>query len=212
MWISVKEHIIEEREFNLLTQNCSSGKVLLQLIRRDVQASFFLFPKKVTELICTDTGKHIKKSDWTTEIKETAEEMRRNLKVPTWGYWSFATITLTILLAVSIGFYSEIKSTAAYQDSFMAKNRQEQKIILQQLGEGDLIATMKKVYQIKTINTNYVVLIESENPRPENYTEVLTNEAYPNTSFTDHQIEIPKSVFVNGMISNTDMILNVLDN
>ncbi len=212
MWISVKEYVIEERKFNLLTKNCSSGKVLLQLKRRDVKASFFLFPKKVTELICIDTGKRIKKSDWTTEIKETAEELKKNLKVPTWGYWSFGIIALSVLLAVPIGFYSEIKSNEVYQESFMAKSNQEKKIVLEKLDTGDLIATMNKVYKIQAVDAKSIVLLESRNPAPESFTEGLTNEAFPQTSFTNTQLEVPKTVFLNGMISNSDMILNVLDN
>ncbi len=212
MWISVKEYVIEEHKFNLLTKNCSSGKVLLQLKRRDVKASFFLFPKKVTELICIDTGKRIKKSDWTTEIKETAEELKKNLKVPTWGYWSFGIIALSVLLAVPIGFYSEIKSNEVYQESFMAKSNQEKKIALEKLDTGDLIATMSKVYKIQAVDAKFIVLLESRNPAPESFTEGLTNEAYPKKSFTDTQLEVPKTVFFNGMISNSDIILNVLDN
>lgn len=212
MWISVKEHIIEEREFSLLTQNCSSGRVTLQFIRRDTKVSFLLLPKKVTELICCDTGKRIRRSDWTTEIKETAEEMKSSLKVPHWGYWSIGVIALTILLAVSIGFYSEIKSSDAYQDSFMAQNDQQKKIILQKLDVGDLISTMKKVYKIQAVNDKNVILVESKNPIPEHFTEGLTNEAYPKTSFTNNKLEVPNAVFINGMISSTDMILNILDN
>ena len=212
MWISVKEQIVEEREFKLLTGDCSSGNVALQLIRRDVRVSFFLIPKKITELICLDTGKRIKKSDWTTEIRETAEEMKSSLKVPTWGYWSLGITVLIVLLAVPFGFYSEIKSNQAYQKSFMAQNDQQKRIILEKLDAGDLIATMKKVYKILAVDNNSITLVESKNSIPESFTEKLTNEAYPETSFTDTQLEIPKSMFVNGMISNTDMILNVLNN
>ncbi len=212
MWLSFKEQIIEEREFKLLTGDCSSGSVILQLIRRDARVSFFLFPKKVTQLICQDTGKRIKTTYWTTEIKETAEEMKRNLKVPTWGYWSFGAIAFTVLLAVPIGFYSEIKSNTAYQESFMAQNDQQKKIILEKLDSGDLIATMKKVYKIQAVNHKDLILLESKNPIPEHFTEGLTNEAYPKTSFTNIKLVVPKAVFVNGMISNSDMILNVLDN
>ncbi len=212
MWISIREQIIEEHEFKLLTNSCSSGKVMLQLIRRDVRVSFFIFPKKVTQLICTDTGKRIKKSDWTTEIKETAEELKRSLKVPTWGYWSFSVIALTVLLAVPIGFYAEIKNNEVYQESFMAQNDQQKKIILQQLDTGDLVVTTKKVYKIKTVDDKNVILQESKNPIPKSFTEDLTYEAYPETSFTEPEIKIAKTEFVKGMISNTNIILNVLDN
>ncbi len=212
MWISVKEQIVEERKFELHTSNCTSGEVILQLLRRDVRVSFFLFPKKITQLVCSGTGKKIKKIHWSAQIKKTAEELKRELKVPTWGYWSSGIIALTVLLAVPIGFYSEIKTNQAYQESFMAQNDQQKKAILQKLDTGDLIVTMNKVYKIQTVDPENVVLLESKNPVPESFTEGLTNKAYPKTSFTNIQLEVSKTVFMSGMISNSDMILNVLDN
>ncbi|WP_281989781.1 hypothetical protein [Aquimarina aggregata] len=213
MWISVKEHIVDEEVFELKTNNCKSGKVILQLIRRDVRVSFFLFPKKVTQVICHDTGKKIKKAFWNTTIETTAEEMRKKLKVPMWGYWSLGTIALALLLAVSIGFYSEINSNADYQKSFMAQNNKQKELILQKLAIGDLVSTMNKVYKIQSIDDENPVLIESKNPVNEgNFSNGLTNEAYPESSFTGSKLKISRSKFITGIISNTDMILNVLDN
>ncbi len=212
MWISFKQHLVEEREFKLLTKNCSSGSVILQLIRHDARVSFFLFPKKITKLICKDTGKPIKKSYWTTEIKETAEELKKNLNVPMWGYWSFGIIALAVVLTVSIGFYSEIQSNESYQDSFMAQNDQEKRVILEKLNAGDLIATMKKVYKIEVVDDKKVILVESKNPIPESLIGGLNTEAYPKISFTGPKVEVSKSVFMNGLITNSEMIVDILDN
>ncbi|TSE04143.1 hypothetical protein [Aquimarina algiphila] len=213
MWISVKENLIEERFFELKTGNCSSGNVVLQLIRRDTRISFFLFPKKITNLICQDTGKRVKKSQWSTEIVKTAEEMKRNLKVPSWGYWSFGIIALTILLAVPIGFYLEVKDSIGATRSFMTENNQQKKFILQTLDIGDLVATSDKVYIISEMTDKHVKLIESEIPaKPENYTEGLSNEEYPAASFTGEEIQVLRIIFVTARVSNTDQILNILDN
>ncbi|MBP2831150.1 hypothetical protein J8281_03025 [Aquimarina sp. U1-2] len=212
MWIYIREQLIEERDFTLLNGNCNSGKVVLQLIRKDVQALFFMFPSKVTQLVCADTGKRIKKSNWTTEIKETAAEMKRNLKVPTWGYWTAAIVTLLIFIAIPIGIYSGIKSGKAHEASFMSKNKQQQKMILQQLEQGDLVASTEKVYLIKTISDKEVILVESKNKMPENFTEPLTNEAYPMNSFVAKPTAVLKSKFSKGMLSNYEVIVNVLDN
>jgi len=103
MWISVKEYVIEKREFHLETEACQSGKVSLELRRKDIKAIFFLFPKKTVQLICKDTGENINKSQWSPEIKAAALGMKSNYTTPTWGYWSFGFMVLSILVIVIIG-------------------------------------------------------------------------------------------------------------
>ncbi|GAA4276062.1 hypothetical protein [Aquimarina mytili] len=69
---------------------------------------------------------------------------------------------------------------------------------------------MSRVYKIHAIDDKNVILIGRKNPaKPENYTEGLTNEEHPKDSFTGTKLKILKSVFVTGMISNSDMILSV---
>ena len=213
MWVSVKEYIVEERNFSLKSGNCQSGKVILQLIRRDVRASFFLFPKKVTRAICKDTGKKIKKSQWSPEIIAASAGMKANLKVPVWGFWIFGIIALIVFLGVPIGFYLSVKDTIRTDDSFISKNVQERKFILQDLEEGDLVATSEKVYIISKIDDNYVTLIESENPvQLNNQIEKLTNKQYPKESFTGNEIKVHRLIFISSRTDNKTSIINVLDN
>ncbi|SHJ48464.1 hypothetical protein [Aquimarina spongiae] len=212
MFISVTEYIVEERRFQLDSNNCVSNDVFLQLMRRDVRVLFFLFPKKVTQLICKDTGKKIKKSLWSPEIKAAALGMKSNHNIPMWGYYSFGVIALAILIGVPIGFINELKATKQYQESFMGQSAEKKKQILQKLNTDDLIATTKNVYIIKTIDAKKVTLVSSKNSDRNNIYEELTNEAYPKNSFSGEEVSVPISKFTNCIISNTELIVNTLDN
>lgn len=214
MWISVRETFIEERELTLLNnRKCPSGKVLLRLIRRDVRASFFLFPKKVIEVVCPDTNKKIKKSQWSPEIKRKAKAMKANLTVPTWGYWSIGLITLVLLLAIPIGFLMEIKDAEKAQDLFISQNALRQKEILKMLSPGDLVATQNDVYKISSTDTQNVILIKSSIPgNIKNSLNGLSSDAYPDSSFKGNPITVTKSLFLSSRISQSDMIVAILDN
>lgn len=214
MWISVRETFIEDRELIFLNnQKCPSGKVLLRLMRRDVRASFFLFPVKVIEVVCLDTNKKIKKSQWSPEIKSKAKAMKANLTVPTWGYWSAGLITLVLLLAIPIGFLMEVKDSEKAQDLFIYQNALRQKEILKTLSTTDLVATQNAVYKISSVDNQNVLLVESSIPgNPQNSFNGLSNKAYPNSSFKGNPITVTKSLFLSSRISPNDMIVAVLDN
>jgi len=212
MFISVKEYIVEERNFKLGKDICPSGEVQLQLMRRDIRFVFFLFPKKVTQLICLDTGKKIKRSQWNSKIKAAALGMKSNHSVPMWGYYSFSVLALAVFIGIPIGFMNELNDTKQYQQSFMGQNIAKKKQLLQNLNVDDLVATMNNVYIIKNKDTENIFLKASKNPVTENSFEDLTNETYPKTSFIRKDLSVPISKFTNGMVSNTEMIVNILDN
>ena len=213
MWISVKEYVVEERNFNLKNGKCQSGKVILQLIRRDVRISFFLFPKKVTQAICEDTHKKIKKSQWSSEVIAASAGMKANLKVPMWGFYTFGAIALIVFLAVPIGFYISVKDQIRTDKNFISENVQQRKYRLQALEKGDLVATSDKVYMISKIDNEYVTLIESVIPAlKNNHIEKLTNDMYPKESFTGKEIKVHKLIFVTSRTGNNAHIINILDN
>ena len=213
MWVSIREYIVEERNFNLKTGECQSGKVTLQLIRRDVRVSFFLFPKKVTQAICEDTHKKIKKSQWSSEMVAASADMKANLNVPMWGIWTFGAIALIVFLGVPIGFYLSIKDQIHTENNFISQNAQQRKYLLQALEKGDLVATSDKVYMISEIDDEYVTLIESVIPAlRNNHLEKLTNNMYPKVSFRGKQIKVNKLIFATSRTSNNTHIINILDN
>ncbi|UOB16627.1 hypothetical protein [Abyssalbus ytuae] len=212
MFITVREYIVEERRFELKTGKCASGEVQLQLMRRDLRVAFFPFPKKVAQLICLDTGKKIKKSQWSPEIKAAALGMKSNHSVPMWGYYTFTVLALAVFIGVPVGFMNELKNTKQYRQSFVGQSIEQKKLLLQNLNTGDLVATTNNVYRIKNVNAKNVILQTSKNPAEEDIFKKLTNETYPETSFTGKELSIPVSKFVNGMISNTEMIINILNN
>ncbi|PKV48663.1 hypothetical protein ATE84_0667 [Aquimarina sp. MAR_2010_214] len=95
----------------------------------------------------------------------------------------------------------------------MMQNNEQKKLILKKLDVGDLVATMTKVYQIKDVTDKDIILTESSYPaKPENYTEGLTLKEYPEDSFVGEQITVSKTIFVSGRISNSNMILSILNN
>ena len=213
MWISVKEYIVEERNFEIKNANCASNQVVLQLLRRDVRASFFLFPKKVVQVICTDTDKKIKKSQWSPEIVATSRAMKDNHKIPTWGFWTAGILLIGLLIAIPVGIYLEIKDAETYKASYMGMDSKEKQRLRLSLEKGDLIRTMQNVYMIKNIENDSVVLVTSKNkPETKNFTDALKNEDYPEASFTGKELKVSKSGFKNGIISSSDVILNILDN
>ncbi len=71
---------------------------------------------------------------------------------------------------------------------------------------------MNNVYIIKNVDTKNILLKASKNPVTEDSFEELTNETYPKTSFIGKGLSVPISKFTNGMVSDTEMILNILDN
>lgn len=212
MFITVKEYIVEERNFKLGKDICSSGEVQLQLIRRDLRFSFFLFPKKITQLICLDTGKKIKKSQWNPEIKAAALGLKSNHSVPMWGYYSFSVLALVVFIGIPIGLINEFNDTKQYQQSFLGQSIAQKKQLLQNLNVDDLVVTKNNVYIINNVDTKNILLKASKNPVTEDSFEELTNETYPKTSFIGKDLSVSISKFTNGMVSDTEMIVNILDN
>ncbi len=212
MWISVKDRIIEKKPFHLESGECPSGKVTLNLIRRDVWVAFFFLPKRIVEVHCDETDRRIRKTHWSQELKVEANSMKQGLRVPIWGYGLLGILLVTLFIGVPVGFMMEMKATETYQSSFIGMD-QEQKIeLLKTLNAGDLIATSDKVYRIQKITKTEVMLqpatlsVKARDP----YGPMDAN-SYPESNFSGDLLTIDRSVLEQGRVNNM-LIINVLDN
>lgn len=111
-----------------------------------------------------------------------------------------------------MGFINELNNKERYEKSFMGQSMQQREHLLKTLNTGDLLATMNNVYKIKSVDAKNVILVTSKNSSKKDIFKKLTNQDYPETSFTGKEVSIKRSMFDNGMLSNTDMIVNILDN
>ncbi len=212
MWFSVEEYLVEERKTLVDSASCKSGQAALQLWRRDVRVSVFLFPRKIVSLVCADSGKTIKERAWDEPTRKAAEQLKREHKAPTWGYWAFGIIAAVVFTAVPLGFYLEVRDNLGRPTSFVSRSNWEKQQAIKSLGAGDLIATATKVYKIKEKGAADLTLVESTLPmKTEYYLEGFSNESFPGETFTGQQLIVKKFLIETGRVASNDDIVNVFD-
>ncbi len=172
-------------------------------------------PLKEANVRCNETGKTISKKYWNEETYKEAKKLLAQHKTLKIGYLLFSIICLAIIAGIFYTVRGDLNSSKSYQNSFIAKNKEEQSKLLNKLGQGDLLLISNTIYRIKSSDNQKVVLEKNNSILPEKINsfnpidESLLSENKYEGSYT-----IKKEDFVanNILIDNSsNMIVQYLD-
>ena len=213
---SDKLHKSIQQKFN----NCNDATLFVESF--DLLGGKGIFYKlniKKATVRCNETYKIIRKKHWNQQTKNSALELKKQLKITKGGWYFMGILFLVGLFSGVYGMYQGTIQTKVYKENYISKTREEKQLLRANLNKEDLIRTLHKVYKIVKVDKQTLTLLESDITPTSHVNKPIDSTKFNPSAFSNNkEIIVDKILFINyGILTdklenkNGDNVFQILD-